>query len=46
VALHAGLLAGATPAAALAAARVEAGDDPGRRAIAAAFVCIGVDGDG
>lgn len=44
VALHTALRAGAAPAAALAAARTEAGDVHGRRALAAAFVCIGVDG--
>jgi CHAT domain len=46
VALHTALRAGSTPAAALAAAQADAGDDPGRRALAAAFVCIGVDGGG
>jgi CHAT domain-containing protein len=46
VALHTALRAGSTPAAALAAARAGAGDDPGRRALAAVFVCIGVDGGG
>jgi CHAT domain-containing protein len=42
-AVHGGLVAGASPAVALARARAEVADDPVRWAVAAAFVCVGAD---